>query len=310
MIIDYKKIIENQTTRFFILKCLRFIPDKIMLQWQYKLKLGRKIDFKKPKRFTEKIQLYKMYYRNPLLSKCVDKFLVRDYVKQKGLENILNELYVVADEANEIDYSKLPDKFVIKTTDGSGGENIIICTDKKELDQEICNRNLNHWKNKKSINAGREWAYTGIKKSRIIVEKYLENSKNLKSGVEDYKFLCYQGIPKYVIIDKNRYINHQRNFYTIDKKNLYVSSDHDQFDENYDWPENYEDMVKIASKLSEDFPFVRVDLYNIDGKIIFGELTFYPWSGYVQFSPDSFDFELGSHFNIDTIRAKPCLNFS
>ncbi len=301
-IFNYKKIIKSQSMRFFILKLLNFLPDSLMLKIQYKLKLGRKLNLKNPERFTEKIQYYKIYYRNNVLGKCVDKYRVREYLKSKGLERILNELLFVTDNVDDIDFGKLPNQFVLKTTDGGGGENVIICKDKNQLDISEVKHNLKKWKNKKNINAGREWAYTQIDKSRFIVEKYLENSKNPEAGIEDYKFLCYSGVPKYVIIDKDRYIDHKRNFYTIDRKQINADSDHIQFYEPYDWPENYEEMVNIAAKLSEDFPFVRVDLYNIDGKIIFGELTFYPWSGYVQFNPDSFDEELGKDFDIDKVR--------
>ena len=127
---NYKKIISSQELRFFILKTLSFIPDKKMLNWQYRIKTGRKIDFKMPQRYTEKLQLYKMYYRNPILGKCVDKYHVREYVESKGLSNILNVLYGVYDDVSAIDFTKLPNEFVIKTTDGGGGENNLICTDK------------------------------------------------------------------------------------------------------------------------------------------------------------------------------------
>ena len=293
MSFNYKKLIRNQNTRFLILKLLNFIPDSVMLKLQYKLKMGRSLNLKSPKRFTEFLQYYKINYRNPVLGQCVDKYEVRSYINAKGLQTILNDLYCVCDDAEKIDFSKLPNQFVLKTTDGGGGENVIICKDKLSADLDEIKAKLSKWKNKKNVNAGREWAYTQIKKSRIIAEKYLENTENSEAGIEDYKFLCFSGVPKYVIIDKDRYIGHKRNFYTIDRQKIDVDSDCKQFSEDYKFPVNYDEMVEIAKRLSEDFPFVRVDLYNINGKIIFGELTFYPWSGYVQFTPDDFDFKLG-----------------
>lgn len=293
---NYKTIFKSQKLRFLILSFLSFIPDKIMLKIQYKLKMGRKLNFKNGKRFTEKIQKYKINYRNELLGKCVDKYAVRDYIKNKGYESILNDLYFVGEKFEDINFDILPKKFVVKTTDGGGGENIILCKDKNNLDLFDIKKKLDSWKNKKNINPGREWAYTQIDKSQIIIEQYLENPVNSDSSIEDYKFLCFNGNPEYVIIDKDRYINHKRNFYTIRKEKLNVSSDHEQFNDTMAWPKNYDEMVKIASDLSSDFPFVRVDLYNLDGKIYFGELTFYPWSGYVQFNPDCFDYEIGSKF--------------
>ena len=299
---NYKKIFKSQKLRFFILKTLSFLPDSIMLKIQYRMKLGRKLNLTNPERFTEKLQYYKMRYKNPILGICVDKYEVRKYLRQKGLNNILNELFLVADSANDIDFSKLPDQFVLKTTDGGGGENVIICTNKSIVNINELKKKLSGWKNKKNVNAGREWAYTQSPKSRIIAERYLENKANPKAGIEDFKFLCFHGTPRYVIIDKDRYIGHKRNFYTIEKQRLNVESDCKQFDEDYIFPSNYNEMVDIARKLSEDFPFVRVDLYNVNGKIIFGELTFYPWSGYVQFNPDEFDFTLGNEFDIEKLK--------
>ena len=310
MAFDYKRLIKNQKTRFLVLKILGFVPDAIMLKFQYWLKLGRKLNLKNPERFTEKIQLYKMYYRNPVLGACVDKYAVREYINSKGLKEILNDLYFVYDFSEEIDFSKLPNQFVLKTTDGSGGENVIICKDKSSSDLKEIKTKLSKWKDKKNINAGREWAYTQIKKSRIVAEKYLESPENPEAGIEDYKFLCFSGKPKYVIVDKDRYIEHKRNFYTIDKSKLDVDSDCKQFDDDYCFPKNYDAMVLIAEKLSEDFPFVRVDLYNVSGKILFGELTFYPWSGFVQFSPDEFDYMLGKDFKESEILRGGVLKYS
>ena len=143
--------------------------------------------------------------------------------------------------------------------------------------------------------AGREWAYGGSSK-KIIVEELLEDNSNKDKGISDYKFLCFNGKPVYVVYDKDRFSDHKRNFYDVNWNYVKVDSDCPCFEDSVKKPENYEKMVEIASVLSRDFPAVRVDLYNIEGKIYFGELTFYPWSGYVQYTPDSFDFELGKYF--------------
>ena len=172
---DYRKIIRNQNTRFKILSLLKWVPDSIMLRLQYRIQMGFWPDFKHPKRYSEKIQLYKMRYRNPVMFQCVDKYDVREYVKSKGLEHILNECYGVYDCAEQIDLASLPDQFVAKTTDGTGGFNTMIVEDKSKLNEAEFRKELNSWLGKKDINAGREWAYTGIKKSRIIIEKLLSN---------------------------------------------------------------------------------------------------------------------------------------
>lgn len=295
---DYKKIVKSQQLRFIILRLLFFIPDSLMLRWQYKIKMGRRLNLKNPERYTEKLQIYKMHYRNPILPVCVDKYEVREFVKSKGLESILNSLYGVYDDCETIDFDKLPDSFVIKTTDGGGGENIIICKDKKDLNIAEIKKQLAQWKNKKDINAGREWAYTGIKSSRYIIEKLLINESNPAAGISDYKIFCFDGKPYCIVYDIDRYINHKRNFYDINWRCLKVSSDCASFENNIDKPKGIEEMLNVASVLSKNIPFVRVDLYYIKNKVYFGEMTFYPWSGYVQFNPDSFDFELGRQFDI------------
>ena len=129
---NYKKIIKSQNLRFKILNCFSWVPDKLMVKIQYKIKTGRKLNLNNPTRFTEKLQWYKLYYRNQVMHKCVDKYEVREYVKSKKLEKILNELYGVYDKPEEIDFEKLPKKFVVKTSAGSGGQNVFICNDKNK----------------------------------------------------------------------------------------------------------------------------------------------------------------------------------
>ena len=293
---NYKKIIRSQQLRFKILEMLKWIPDSWMLPVQYKIKLGRWPNMKTPKRWTEKLQLYKMYYRNPALPRCVDKYEVRNYIEEKGLSEHLVQLYGVWGNANDIDFDNLPKSFILKTTDGGGGETVLLVRDKTKEDYDFIRKKINSWLGRKNVNAGREWAYTGIKKSQIIAEELLINKNNPDAGIEDFKILCFNGEPKYIIVDKDRYIDHKRNFYTTNWDRKYVTTDHEQFENEYPKPDNLDKMLEIARRLSEDFPFVRVDLYNVDGKIYFGELTFYPWTGYVQFTPDEFDFELGDYF--------------
>lgn len=293
---NYKKIIKSQQLRFKILEMLKWVPDSWMLPLQYKIKLGRWPNMKTPKRWTEKLQLYKMYYRNPALPRCVDKYEVRNYIEEKGLSEHLVQLYGVWGNANDIDFDNLPKSFILKTTDGGGGETVLLVRDKTKEDYDFIRKKINSWLGRKNVDAGREWAYTGIKKSQIIAEELLINKNNPDAGIEDFKILCFNGEPKYIIVDKDRYIDHKRNFYTTNWDRKYVTTDHEQFENEYPKPDNLDKMLEIARRLSEDFPFVRVDLYNVDGKIYFGELTFYPWTGYVQFTPDEFDFELGDYF--------------
>ena len=300
---DYKKIIKNQNTRFKILKFFNFIPDKTMLKIQYRIKTGRKLNLKNPTRYTEKIQWYKLNYRNPLIKQCVDKYDVREYVKSKGLAKILNELYAVYDNVEDINIDEFPEKFVIKTTNSSGTN--IFCKNKKNTSIEEIKEKVKKFLSLNNIKAGREWAYSGIK-PKIIVEKFLESKPIdvIDRGIADYKFLCFNGKPEFIVYDIDRFIGHKRNFYDTNWKYLDVSSDCPKFGDVVEKPEKLDEMLEIAKILSEDFPAVRVDLYCIENKIYFGELTFYPWSGYVNFNPDEFDFTLGKKFDIERGRKK------
>ena len=293
---DYKKILKTPKARALVLEFFRFVPDKIMLKLQYKIKTGRALNLKDPQRYTEKLQWYKLNYKNPIMHQCVDKYLVREYVAKKGLEKILVELYAKYNSVNDIEWDKLPDNFVVKTTNGGGGLNVIVCHDKSKLDINDVKKKL-ECKKIKSRTGGREWAYYGLKPG-IVVEKLLINKSNPVAGVNDYKIFCYNGKPQYIIVDIDRYIGHKRNFYDIYWNRIEATSDCPSAKTEIPKPDNLEEMLRIAGRLSEDFPYVRVDLYNVDGEIYFGELTFYPWSGYVQFVPDELDYKFGETFEL------------
>ena len=294
--IGYKNIIRSKNLRLKILKYLRVIPDSIMVRIQYRIKLGFWPDLKHPKRFTEKIQLYKLKYRSPNMWRCVDKYEVRNFVNEKGCGDILVKLYGIYENAEEIDYDHLPYRFVVKTTDGSGGNNVLICADKGKLDWGKTVRQVNGWRNCKDVNPGREWAYTGIPQSRIIIEEYLNSGDR---PLVDYKFFCFKGEPKFLYVVTDRVPGSYGYFgiYSIDFKKIDVYRKDErkplQIEKK---PENYEKMIEIARLLSSDFPHVRVDLYNVKGRIYFGELTFYDGSGYFSFDPDEFDFKVGEWF--------------
>ncbi|WP_349727929.1 ATP-grasp fold amidoligase family protein [Peribacillus frigoritolerans] len=292
---DYRKIIKSKEMRFRILHYLRFIPDSLMLKLQYRMKMGRKLNLKKPKRWTEKLQWYKLYYRTPLMTQCADKHDVREYIKSKGLEYILNKLYAVHSSSDQFNLDSLPQKFVIKTTNGSGTN--ILCKDKKQLNLNKVKQSLNEWMSRDNYSVGREWSYKGIV-PKIIVEEYLEDKSNPYDGINDYKFICFNGRAKYIVFDVDRHIDHKRNIYDTDWNFININTDYPNFGDCVSRPEGLDEMLKVANKLAEDFPFVRVDLYWVNGKVYFGELTFYPWTGYVQFDPDEFDFILGEEFQL------------
>jgi len=298
---NYKKVIKSRKIRLKILRFFNFLPDKMMLKIQYFIKHNRKLNLSPPKRFTEKIQYYKLYYRNKNMPNCVDKYNVRKYIKTKGLEDILIPLYGLYDNVNDIDFFDLPNQFVMKTTNGGGGINIIICKNKRELNINYVKETMKNWLQPKKVSGSREWVYSNLK-PRIVVEEYLENHKQPEAGIIDYKFFCFNGVPEYVVVDIDRYTSHKRNFYDSNWNYINVSSDTPNFGDKMKKPEGLDEMLEVASILSNDFPFVRVDLYYVNKKIYFGEMTFFPWSGYVEFIPDRFDFILGSNFEIDSIK--------
>ena len=299
---DYKSLFRSQQLRFSILRLLQWVPDSIMLRVQYRMKMGFWPDFKHPKRFTEKLQLYKMKYRNSVMHQCVDKYEVRKYVESKGLGYILNDLYGVYDNPNEINFDELPNQFVMKTTTGGGGQNVVIVNDKLSCHVDEIKKQLFLWVSSNNIGAlaGREWAYQNCK-PRIIVEKLLEDQS--VPSLIDYKFFCFNGEPVCCQVITGRWDIECIDFY--DEKwnhqsyvgfNTYAGPEFGNSPMKLQKPSNYEEMWFIAGKLAADFPFVRVDLYSIQGKTIFGELTFYPASGYGYFTPDITDFEMGSFF--------------
>ena len=296
---EYKKLIKSKKLRFKILKMLDFLPDKCMIKLQYKISTGRKLNLKEPKRFTEKIQWYKLNYRNPLMIQCSDKYSVREYVSLKGLDECLVPLYGVYETAEEINFDELPSSFVIKTTNGSHTN--IICKSKRDLDISNARTTLNEWVNAWNGKLGREWAYHKIK-PRIICEKYLTNESS--NYLTDYKFFCFNGEPFYLYVITERFSDGGEKLGIFDLKFNqlpYARVDIAKLTEKVERPSNFDEMIQIAKILSKDFPHVRVDLYNIDGKIYFGELTFYNGSGYKGYVPDVFDFTIGNIFVLPKI---------
>lgn len=207
----------------------------------------------------------------------------------------MTDLFLVTDDPENLEIDSLPNQFVIKTTNGSGTN--IICKDKTLMNIENVRTQLNDWLHRDIFAISREWSYKDIKPN-VIVEEYLEDMENTFEEINDYKFFCFNGKPLYVVLDVDRHTGHKRNIYDIDWNYIDVSTDHTNFGDVVPKPKGYEEMVRVAKILSKDFPFVRVDLYYVNGKVYFGELTFYPWSGYVQFNPDRFDFVLGENFSL------------
>lgn len=295
---NYKHIIRSRRLRIKLLGYLSFIPDMMMIKLQYRIKTGRKLILHNPQRYTEKLQWYKLFYRDPLMARCSNKLTVREYVAEQGYSNTLNELYGVYNTPEEICFSELPNQFVIKATIGGGGNSIFICKDKSKLDLTLTIETIREWVSQSARkSSGREWVYDK-QNNQLIIEKYLD-SKSEKGGLIDYKFFCFQGKVKYIYVIADREIGEKAGvgIFDISFNQLpYFRVDENPLKRKVEKPVNFELMISYAETLSKDFPHVRVDIYDQNGEIIFGELTFFDGSGYMKFEPDEFDYELGRHF--------------
>lgn len=262
---------------------------------------GKKLDYRHPKDISEKLMWLTRYDQDPLKTRCADKYLVRDYVKQKGFEDILIPLIGVWDHAADIDFASLPDKFVLKCNHASGWN--IICTDKSELDIEDARAKLDRWLGMRFGADLQEIHYLKIQ-PRIVGEEFMPM---LGDDVIDYKFHCSKGKVHscFVAYDRDPVDPHQvcYDHYDIDWNR--TDDIKEEFHKNRRMlpkPLNYEQMLEIASKLSDKFNYVRVDLYNCDGRIFFGELTFTPYSGIQTFYRQSMLDELGRFVSLKGIK--------
>lgn len=279
-------IFRNMTSLGFT----RWIPDEQYIKIMYRLSMGKKLNLTSPSTFNEKLQYLKLHDRRKEYITLVDKYRVRDYIVKKIGEEYLIPLIGVWDTTHDIDFETLPEQFVLKCNHDSGS--VFVCKNKHEINkQEICS------KMQKSLKTsgfwfGREWPYKNVK-ACVIAEKYMVDSRF--NELRDFKFFCFNGKVKCFKIDYDRFTEHKANYYAPDgtllkfgekvcppdySKELYI-------------PENLNEMICLAEKLAVDYAFVRVDFYNIDGKIYFGEMTFYPASGFGQFIPEEWDKILG-----------------
>lgn len=270
---------------------LDWIPDKIYLQITYRLKFGHKLNLKNPKTFNEKLQWLKLYDRKPIYSTMVDKCEAKKYVA-----SILGEEYIIPtlgvwDRFDDIDFDSLPDQFVLKCTHDSGG--LVICKDKSKLDIPSAREKIEKSLRTNYYKHGREWPYKNVK-PRIIAEKYMVDESGYE--LKDYKFFCFDGFARAMFIASDRQVEGEEtkfDFYDMNFVHLPFTNGHPNSDHEIKRPESFEKMMQLAEKLSEGIPHVRVDFYDINGEVYFGELTFAHWSGMVPFEPSEWDEKFG-----------------
>lgn len=267
----------------------KHLNDEDFLRKKFKLYAGKDLNLSDPITFNEKLQWLKLHDHNPEYTTMVDKYAAKKWVADRiGKEYIIPTLGVW-DHFDDIDFDTLPDQFVLKCTHDSGG--LVICTDKSHLDVEAARDKLTECLKRNYYWAGREWPYKNVP-PRIIAEKYMTD----ESGIElkDYKIFNFDGEPKLIQVDYDRFVEHKRNLYTTDWKYIEAAIQYPTDpDHQIDRPKQLEKILDLARKLSVGFPHVRTDFYCIDDRIYFGELTFYHGSGFETFTPESIGEEMG-----------------
>ena len=280
-----------------LVKC---ISKKGYISYQYKYITHHKLDWKGLNRYTEKLQYLRLYVypKDDLVSKCAGRVGVREYVKEQGFDELLIKIYGVFDRFEDIDFSKLPNQFVLKCSHGSAMN--YICYDKSKINYEELKKKFNKWLKTNYGKKTLELHYSKIKPQIIIEELMLENGKL----PTEYKIHVFNGKAKNLYVVTSRGVDIRYNNYYID----WTPFDGSQFNgwKKTDYPlkkpSNFDEMVEVAEKLASEFPFVRVDLYNINGKIYFSEMTFTPAKGTLILDDDKCDFEMGKWLDISKYR--------
>lgn len=273
------------------------IGEKLYLCIFYRRSTGKKLNIDDPKTFNEKIQWLKLHDRNSRYTKLVDKYDVRDFVSNVVGDEYLIPLLGVWDRLSDIDFSGLPDEFVLKSTHDSGG--IVLCRDKSTLDWDAAQRKIQRRLKRNYYHNNREWPYKDVT-PRIICEQLMKD--NDQSDLMDYKIFCFNGVAKLIEVDLDRFTNHKRNIYDTEWNFLPVSIKYQRdTDARIEKPAKLDEMLAVAEKLSKGIPHVRVDLYLINDRIYFGEMTFYHGSGVETFSPEAFGLEMGEWIDLSEI---------
>lgn len=272
---------------------------KVSPEWDLKilffLKQHYALDLKNPKTYNEKLQWIKLYDKNPLMTKCCDKYAVREYVKQQGCEDILNHLIWQGFDPGEIPFSKLPKKYVIKVTHGSTF-NIIQNGELQITQNEIISR-CRKWLKAKFLPCYGEWFY-GVERPRVIVEDFIESADDTQ--LRDYKVFCFNGHPKMIRVDTDRFTNHKMDFFDCNWNRINnAGMGYEISGRAIEKPICINRVLDYAAKLSAPFKHARVDFYIVKDKIYFGEITFTNGAGFDRFSSYDFDIMVGNWLNLD-----------
>ena len=280
-------------------KLSRLIPDRIYLQIVYFRHFKKFIDFDNPKTFNEKIQWLKLNYRKEEYTNLVDKYRVKQYItKLIGEEYVIPTLGVWKN-VDDIDFKSLPEKFVLKCNNDSGG--IVICKNKKDFDEVKAKSFLKERLKNNGYWYGSEWPYKNVKPC-IIAEKYMEDS--ISKDLKDYKFFCFNGSMEFFDIDIDRFIEHRSNYYDRNGNFLPFGKTYcpPDYTKKIEMPKNLDKMIELAETISHNTVLSRIDFYEIDGQVYFGEITFYPGSGFSPFTDEKWDYKLGDMIDLPNIK--------
>lgn len=279
-------------------RMLQESPQKFV-KFIYKKYTGRELNLDNPRTFNEKLQWLKLNHYDNLAVQCVDKYNVRQYVIDKGLGHLLNDLIHVYESPKEIDFTILPRQFVLKASHGSGMN--IIVKDKNKISEKEIIKKLEKWMSINYSYMSGEWVYRDIK-PRIVCERYIEDSNG---ELNDYKIFCFGGKAYYIQVDVGRFTNHRRNLYSSKWELLDLSIAQPNNDSLIiEKPKNLSKLIEFAEILAEPFIHARVDFYNLDDDIIFGEITFFHGGGFEKFTPEEYGIHFGDKIHIDKVRRR------
>lgn len=270
------------------------LPDRLFLKILFRLRMGYRLRLDNPQTFSEKLQWLKLYNRKPEYTQMVDKYEVKEYVAKVIGQDYIIPTLGVWDRFEDIDFDKLPNKFVLKTTHGGGNTGVVICKDKSTFDIIGARRKLNRSMRMCIYRNFREWPYKNVK-PRIIAEQFIENVKG--GDLPDYKFFCFNGEPRYCQVIAGRGTNTTTiDWYDKDWNHqpFHEPKEYPFSEQGHNKPNRLNKMWELATRLSQGQPFLRVDFYEVNDKIKFGELTFFPTSGMGGFSPEEWDYKFGS----------------
>lgn len=295
--INLKRIF-GRNARDTIMQSLRFVPDKLYLQMFYLATTGKLINFKNPVGYNEKLQWLKIHDKHPEYGPLVDKLAVRNHIEKVLGKEYLFPLLGYWDSFDAIDFSSLPEQFVLKCNHDSGSTKII--KNKSSLghaEMEELRKHFSKRLKRDFFFAGREYPYKGIK-PYIMAEQMMIDQSNPNSSIEDYKFYCFNGIPEVVLIVTDRNTDCRFDFFDMDYKHLNIIKGHLPSDRTIHKPDKFEEMKSIAKNLAKNKRFVRIDLYEINGQIFFGEYTFFPGGGFQLFNPPEWERKLGDWIDL------------